>query len=119
MNTLLCGSVSALVVFFLKPIILRNVSPVSNFNPANIVNGLLGGNVSITAACNNVETYSALAIGFISGLVYILACRLLIRLKIDDPLNNSHIHLFCGVWGVLAVGLFDQNKGLFITGDFK
>jgi ammonia channel protein AmtB len=89
MNTLLSGSVSALVVFFFKPIIMRNVSPVSNFNPANIVNGLLAGHVSITGSCNNVESYSAIAIGLIAGFWYILSCRLIIRLKVDDPVNAS------------------------------
>ena len=83
MNTLLCGAVSALTVFFFKPIIMRKVSPVSNFNPANIIDGLLGGHVAITAPCDNVETYSAIAIGFIAGFWYILSCRLLVRLKVD------------------------------------
>jgi ammonia channel protein AmtB len=78
MNTLLCGSVAALVVFFFKPIIMRSVSPVSNFNPANMMNGLLGGHVSITAACDNVDSYSAIAIGIISGFVYIYSYRLLV-----------------------------------------
>jgi ammonia channel protein AmtB len=55
MNTLLSGSVSALVVLFFKPIIMRKVSPASNFNPANIIDGLLSGHVAITAACNNVS----------------------------------------------------------------
>ena len=89
MNTLLCGSVSALTVFFFKPYFMRKVSPVSNFNPANIVNGLLSGHVAITAPSNNVESYSAIAIGFIAGMVYIFGCRLIIQLKIDDPVNAS------------------------------
>jgi ammonia channel protein AmtB len=54
LNTLLSGSVAAMIVFFFKPIIMRTVSPVSNFNPANIINGLLAGHVAITGACNNV-----------------------------------------------------------------
>lgn len=107
MNTLLCGSVAALIVFFFKPIIMRKVSPVSNYNPANIINGLLAGHVSITAACTNVQSYSAIAIGVIAGFWYIFSCRLIVRLKVDDPVNASQIHLFCGIWGVLAVGLFD------------
>lgn len=108
MNTLLCGSVSALVVFFFKPILMRKVSPVSNFNPANIINGLLGGHVAITAACDNVESYSAIAIGFIAGFWYIFGCSVLVRLRVDDPVDATEIHLFCGIWGVLAVGIFDQ-----------
>jgi Amt family ammonium transporter len=116
LNTLLGGSVAALVVFFFKPIIMRTVSPVSNFNPANIINGLLSGNIAITGACNNVESYSAIAIGFIAGFWYILSCRLIIRMKVDDPVNASQIHLFCGICGVLAVGIFDETTGLIVTG---
>lgn len=118
MNTLLCGAVSGLVVFFFKPYIMRKVSPVSNFNPANIINGLLAGHVAITACCNNVEPYAAIIIGFISGFWYIISCRLLVRLKIDDPVDASQIHLFCGIWGVLSVGIFDRDLGLIYKGDF-
>lgn len=117
MNTLLCGSVAALVVFFFKPYFMRSVAPVSNFNPATIMDGLLSGHVAITAPCDNIETFSAVAIGFIAGLVYIASCRLILRMKIDDPVNASQIHLFCGAWGVLSVGIFDQTHGLVATGD--
>jgi ammonium transporter, Amt family len=119
MNTLLSGSVAALVVFFFKPVIMRKVSPVSNFNPANIINGLLSGHVAITGACNNVESYSAIAIGLIAGFWYIFSCRLIVRIKVDDPVNASQIHLFCGIWGVLAIGFFDETHGLINTGDFS
>ena len=119
MNTLLSGSVAALVVFFFKPIIMRKVSPVSNLNPANIIDGLLSGHVAITGSCNNVKSYSAIVIGFIAGFWYIFSCRLMIHLKVDDPVNASQIHLFCGILGVLAVGIFDETKGLINTGDFR
>eukprot|EP00350_Pseudokeronopsis_sp_OXSARD2_P001988 CAMPEP_0170553988 /NCGR_PEP_ID=MMETSP0211-20121228/11839_1 /TAXON_ID=311385 /ORGANISM="Pseudokeronopsis sp., Strain OXSARD2" /LENGTH=59 /DNA_ID=CAMNT_0010862719 /DNA_START=25 /DNA_END=203 /DNA_ORIENTATION=+ len=45
--------------------------------------------VSVTAPCNNIEPYSAVAIGTTSGLVYILACVIWKKLKIDDPLEAS------------------------------
>jgi Amt family ammonium transporter len=40
-------------------------------------------------------------------------------MKVDDPVNASQIHLFCGIWGVLAVGFFDETFGLINTGDFS
>ena len=40
-------------------------------------------------------------------------------MKVDDPVNASQIHLFCGIWGVLAVGIFDDTHGLIATGVFK
>ena len=36
---------------------------------------------------------------------------LLQKLKIDDPVDASPVHGFCGIWGVLAAGLFDWGKG--------
>lgn len=89
MNTLLCSSASSVVVLIFKPIIMKKVSPVSNYNPANVANGLLAGLVAITAACNNIHCYSAIIIGIISGFWYITACRILLRFSIDDPLDAS------------------------------
>lgn len=90
-----------------------------NYNPVNIVNGLLAGLVSITASCNNVENAFAVVIGFIGGLWYMLATFILLKLKVDDPVHASQIHCFCGIWGVISVGLFDNDRGLIYSGDFK
>eukprot|EP00347_Sterkiella_histriomuscorum_P003159 403365366 len=114
-NTLLCGTVSALIVFFFKPYFMRKVSPVSNFNPANIINGLLAGHVAITAPCNNVEPYIAIVIGLLSGFWYIFSCWLLVKMKVDDPVDATQIHAFCGLLGLICVGLFDNDKGLIFT----
>ena len=91
MCTLLSGATAALAVFFLKPCscIMGKGNPVSKFNPSNIINGLLAGHVAITAPCNNVECYSAIIIGLGAGIWYILSCKLLIKLKIDDPVEAS------------------------------
>jgi Amt family ammonium transporter len=75
--------------------------------------------VSITASCNNVAHWAALIIGAIGGLIYIWSCIILIRLKIDDPVEASQVHGFCGAWGVLGVGLFDIDNGLFMTGGVR
>ena len=37
---------------------------------------------------------------------------LLQKLKIDDPVDASPVHGFCGIWGVLACGFFDWGKGV-------
>eukprot|EP00301_Raphidiophrys_heterophryoidea_P019212 c4181_g1_i2.p1 GENE.c4181_g1_i2~~c4181_g1_i2.p1 ORF type:complete len:404 (-),score=73.00 c4181_g1_i2:753-1964(-) len=69
-------------------------------------NGVLAGLVAISASCAVVSPAIAFVIGAISGLVYFLAAGLLRQLKIDDPLDLSCIHLACGFWGLIAVGLF-------------
>ena len=31
------------------------------------------------------------------------------RMKIDDPVGAISVHLVCGIWGTLAVGLFNSS----------
>ena len=72
--------------------------------------------VSVTASCNNIELWAAAAIGIIGSQIYIQTKRLIQRFEIDDPLDISEVHGFCGIWAILAAGIFDQDKGLFYTG---
>lgn len=82
------------------------------FSLLKSLNGVLAGLVAITAGCNAVEPWAAIVIGVIGGLVYIFSSRLLKCLKIDDPLDASPIHGFCGFWGVLAVGIFGTDENI-------
>jgi ammonium transporter, Amt family len=56
-------------------------------------------------------------IGVVGSCIYSTTKRLLERFEIDDPLDNSSIHGFCGIWSILAVGIFDETEGLVITGN--
>lgn len=71
-----------------------------------VLNGILAGLVSITGPCVVVEPYAAALIGVIGGLIYYGSSWGLKRLTIDDPLDASPVHFFCGMWGVIASGLF-------------
>ncbi len=72
-----------------------------------VLNGILGGLVGITAGCAVVDISSAVLIGCISGLVVYAAEWLLLYVaKIDDPINAIPVHGACGVWGTLALALF-------------
>jgi len=68
--------------------------------------GLLGGLVGITANCSTVKPGFAVLIGIISGLVYVLADRLVNAAKIDDPVSAFAVHGACGAWGLVATGIF-------------
>ncbi|MPZ99720.1 MAG: ammonium transporter [Dehalococcoidia bacterium] len=70
------------------------------------LNGVLGGLVAITAGTATVEPWAAVIIGGIGGGVIVFGVELLDRLKIDDPVGAVPVHLFNGIWGTLAVGLF-------------
>lgn len=71
-----------------------------------VLNGCLAGLVAITAPCAFVSIGSGAVIGFIAGIIVVLAVILLDKLKIDDPVGAIPVHLFNGVWGTLALGLF-------------
>ena len=72
------------------------------------LNGSLAGLVGITAGANQVSIMSAIAIGFIAGIIVVLADRI----KIDDPVGAISVHLVCGIWGTLAVGIFSKNPDI-------
>ena len=73
-------------------------------------NAILAGLVSITAGCAVVEPWGGFCIGVIGCLGYLLASTILLKLRIDDPLDAFPVHGFCGMWGVLAVGIFGTDK---------
>lgn len=73
-------------------------------------NGILAGLVSVTGNCVVVEPWAAAIIGLIGGFVFYGSSALLKKLKIDDPLDASPVHGFCGAWGVIAAGLFAKQK---------
>jgi len=77
-----------------------------------VCNGVLAGLVSITAGCAVLDLYMAIFAGFIGAFVLFGSSKLLLKLRIDDPLEAFPVHGACGLWGVLAVGLFAKEKYL-------
>lgn len=75
----------------------------------DIINGVLGSLVAITAGCFLYRTWEAIIIGFIGGLLACAAAPLFDRMGVDDPVGASSVHGVSGIWGVLAVGLFADN----------
>ena len=77
---------------------------------SSIINGILGGLVGITASSAYVDIVSAGIIGALSGFLVLMGGSLLKFLKIDDPVGAVPVHLFCGFWGTLAVGIFASTS---------
>ncbi len=71
-----------------------------------IINGILAGLVGITAPCAYVNFFSAVIIGLIAGVIVVFSVTTIERMGIDDPVGATSVHLVCGIWGTLAVGLF-------------
>ena len=83
-----------------------------------IINGILAGLVGITAGCNGVDYWGSVIIGTIAGVLVVYAVGFFDKLQIDDPVGATSVHLCCGIWGTLAVGLFNTETGLFYGGGF-
>jgi len=84
-----------------------------------IINGVLAGLVGITAGCDSVSMYSAVIIGAVAGVLVVYSVAFFDAIKIDDPVGATSVHLVCGIWGTLAVGLFQMETGLFVGGGIQ
>lgn len=77
------------------------------------LNGILAGLVGITAGADQMAIWEAVAIGSVAGIIVYFATRLLDeKIKIDDPVGAVSVHLVCGIWGTLAVGIFGNLASL-------
>ncbi len=101
-NTLLAGAMGGISAMFYMWWIGSAKKP----DPSMSVNGVLAGLVAITAPCAFVDTWAALVIGLIAGVLVCVATSSLERMKIDDPVGAVPVHFVNGIWGVLAVGIF-------------
>ena len=93
------GLLTSLVVSFLvfkKP------------DPFYVILGPLAGLVSITAACNSVNSVYAILIGIIGTIIAIIVNEILDKKEIDDVVGAVPVHLAAGVWGTIAVGFFSD-----------
>ncbi len=79
-----------------------------NFDLTMFMNGILGGLVGITAGADQMSVLEAIIIGGIGGVVVVLGVSLLDKLRLDDPVGAVAVHLFTGIWGTLAVGIFGE-----------
>ena len=77
-----------------------------------ILNGSLAGLVGITAGADVISPMNSVLVGFIAGIIVVLSVIQLDKLKIDDPVGAISVHLVCGIWGTLAVGVFSAEHSL-------
>merc|ERR1719161_2727673 len=105
MNTTLSAATGGTTVFILIYAITKK------YDCAALCNGILAGLVSVTAPCSNVESGSAVLIGFLGGFLFVGSAALIKKLKIDDPVDAFSVHGACGIWGCLAAALFDFGSG--------
>ncbi len=77
-----------------------------------VLNGCLAGLVGITAGADQMGLGSAFWIGLIAGGLVVVSVMAIDKLRVDDPVGAISVHLVCGIWGTLAVGLFGAMAGV-------
>lgn len=73
------------------------------------INGCLAGLVAITGGCAYISIGNSLLIGAVAGVLVVFAVLFFDRVKVDDPVGATSVHLCCGVFGTLCIGLFSQE----------
>ena len=110
-TTSLAAAAGAIGAFITALIVVR-----SN-DLSMVLNGILGGLVGITAGADQMSPTEAIIIGLVAGAFVVVAVVLFDKAKLDDPVGATSVHLVCGVWGTLAVGIFGglASMSQFIT----
>eukprot|EP00584_Thalassiosira_punctigera_P001480 CAMPEP_0172532018 /NCGR_PEP_ID=MMETSP1067-20121228/5219_1 /TAXON_ID=265564 ORGANISM="Thalassiosira punctigera, Strain Tpunct2005C2" /NCGR_SAMPLE_ID=MMETSP1067 /ASSEMBLY_ACC=CAM_ASM_000444 /LENGTH=582 /DNA_ID=CAMNT_0013316477 /DNA_START=196 /DNA_END=1941 /DNA_ORIENTATION=+ len=111
-NTTLAAASGTISALLAKAWLVERETGEAVFCLAHALMGCLSGLVSITGSCAYVESWAAIIIGFVSGLLYLAGSRLMIRIGIDDAVDAIPIHMIGGIWGSIAVGLFTVPKYL-------
>lgn len=105
-NTCLAASAGAVVAFLVAKLSF------GSFDLTMFINGVLGGLVGITAGADQMDAIQSIVIGGLAGVVVVYGITLLDKiLKLDDPVGAIAVHLICGIWGTIAVGIFGNLAG--------
>ncbi|MCB4750381.1 MAG: ammonium transporter [Sulfurovum sp.] len=118
MNTNTAGLAGAIIVGLIMYIQYKK------FDITMILNGALGGLVSVTAGADMFDIYSPVYVGAIGGIIVVYGVSFFDKLKLDDPVGALSVHLLNGIWGTIAVAIFTETsmwaqvKGVIIVGLF-
>jgi Amt family ammonium transporter len=104
-NTMLSASASALTSLLITRI--RFGKPDASL----VANGWVGGLVSSCAGCAFLAPLAALLIGIVAGALVTFSIQWLELIAVDDTAGSFSVHGLCGLWSLLAAGLFAHVPG--------
>jgi Amt family ammonium transporter len=104
-TTCLAAAAGGISAFLLSTFMYKN------YDLTMFLNGILGGLVGITAGADQMSPMDSIFIGLIAGVIIVFGVALVDKLKLDDPVGAVPVHLLCGIWGTLAVGVFGNLAG--------
>lgn len=102
-TTSLAAAAGAAGAFFTTRLVIKT------YDLTMVLNGILAGLVGITAGADLTTVTDAMIIGLIAGVIVVFSVLFLDRMRIDDPVGAISVHLVCGIWGTLAVGIFGEG----------
>jgi Amt family ammonium transporter len=105
-TTSLAASAGAVGAFFVSWILFKS------HDLSMVLNGILGGLVGITAGADQMSPGASIIIGLIAGVIIPFSVVMFDKVKVDDPVGATSVHLVCGIWGTLAVGIFGSLAGI-------
>ena len=114
-TTTLAAASGCMTSLFLKVIIEKRKSGKILYDLDCALNGALGGLVAICAGSAVIEPPLSIVVGIVAGIIYCCSSLLLVKYKIDDVVDAIPVHFFCGIWGVLSVGLLASPNRLEIA----
>jgi Amt family ammonium transporter len=84
-----------------------------------VLNGCLAGLVGITAGADVISPFYSIIVGLIAGVLVVFSVLMFDKIKIDDPVGATSVHLVCGIFGTLAVGIFGSDDTFTFFGQLK
>lgn len=105
-TTSLAAAAGGIGAFVLSTLLYKN------YDLTMFLNGILGGLVGITAGADLMSPNEAVIIGLLAGALIVLAVAFVDKIKLDDPVGAVAVHLICGIFGTLAVGVFGAKAGM-------
>lgn len=115
MNTILAPASGGLFTFVTRKYITGEKKD-QRMDFQGLTNGILAGLVAITASCDCVESWAAVIIGIIGSVTYSVACLVMTKLQVDDPLEAFQVHGACGIMGCVVLAFFKMEVGIFYGG---
>ncbi|KAH9518757.1 ammonium transporter Amt1 [Bulinus truncatus] len=112
-NTVLSGSSAA----FMSLVVHKFGIMGQHWSLLNTLNGALAGMVAICAGCDTYRPWGAIVVGAIAGISFNVTSYLMIRLKIDDPVDAVAVHFGGGAWGVIAPAFLKYDTGILMSWD--
>ena len=106
-TTTLAGAAAGIVSLY------YNYYYTGRYDIVSLLNGTVAGLVGITAGCATVTPWASVIIGFISAIIFQRSQVFTLKLQLDDAVDAIAVHFWCGIWGVLSVGIFSRSDEVY------